>query len=74
MPTLIVSAKPDRGRYRCGIHFTREQSIVEVDEAQETAIREDKCLVVHEDKAAHVTAPESADAEADAKPARGRGR
>jgi hypothetical protein len=68
MPTLIVSAKPARGRYRAGFHFTREQSIVDVTDEQEKSIREDPTLIVHEDKP--VAAPVEADAEADPKPAR----
>lgn len=55
MPTLIVSAKPARGRYRCGQHFTREPSIVEVDAGQEAAIRADSALVVHEPAPAAAT-------------------
>lgn len=65
MPTLIVSAKPVRGRYRAGIHFTREQSIVEVDAEQEAAIRADSALVVHEDKPA-----QTVESTEDAEPAR----
>jgi hypothetical protein len=68
MPTLIVSAKPLRGRWRAGCLFGREPSLVDVSDEQEALIREDPMLVVHEDKPAPATV--EADVEADTKPAR----
>lgn len=50
MPTLIVKAKSATGRYRAGHRFSREPSIVDVTEEQETAIRADALLHVVEDK------------------------
>lgn len=48
MPTLIVKAVSPLGRYRAGLRFSREPSIVGVTEAQEAAIRADAALVVVE--------------------------
>jgi hypothetical protein len=73
MATLIVTSVSARGRWRAGHLFTREQSIVEVDESQEKLIRADDCLVVHDGGPAKVSFVESDNDDgevAETKPAR----
>ncbi len=75
MATLIVASIPARGRHRAGYHFTREQSIVEVDAAQEEAIRADPMLRVFEDAPVVKPAPmpePMPEPDEDVKPARGK--